>query len=38
LKAVQLLLAGWGYNTSQDKQKAAELKLNQIDLDGFLSL
>ena len=38
LKAIRLLLADWGYNTSQDKQKAAELKLSQIDLSGFLSL
>lgn len=38
LKAIHLLLADWGYNTAQDKQKATELKLKQIDLSSFSAL
>jgi len=37
LKAIQLFLADWGYNTAKDKQKATELKLKQMGLNSFLS-
>lgn len=38
LASIKLIFANWGYNTTQDKQKAVELKLKQIDLNGFSTL
>ncbi len=38
LKQVQLFFANWGYNTTQDKQQAAKLDLNRIDLNDFSAL
>lgn len=38
LSSVRLIFADWGYNTAQDKQKASDLALSRIDLNGFSAL
>ncbi len=37
LQAIRLFFADWGYNTEQDKRHAAQLPVEVIDLDAFLT-
>jgi len=37
LRAIRLFFADWGYNTEQDKRRAARLPLKVIGLDDFLN-